>query len=186
MAPKSLCLTTAFAPVPAFLGGSCPLGCSLSAPATGGFSVVSPQYIRYAAGSKEEKRAGGRLHGGTIAQSFCFCKGGLALPNPPLGTGGGRGGTYGGERHCPTWPTLRRFWDRGSPPVPPAGAAPLHPARRRSRACVGASGRFLACPRRRWGGARGGRGLVQRFPSSLAMSGADAGGMMGRASCSAS
>ncbi len=61
-APKSLCLTTAFTPVPTFLGGSCPLGCSLSAPATGGFSVVSPQYIRYAAGSEKEKRAGGRLH----------------------------------------------------------------------------------------------------------------------------
>ena len=45
MAPKSLCLTTAFTPVPRFLGGSCPLGCSLSAPATGGFSVVSPQCI---------------------------------------------------------------------------------------------------------------------------------------------
>ncbi len=53
MAPKSLCLITALAPVPAFLGGSCPLGCSLSAPATGGFSVVSPRYIRYVAGSEE-------------------------------------------------------------------------------------------------------------------------------------
>ncbi len=42
-APRSLCLTTALAPVPPFLGRSCPLGCSLSAPATGGFSVVSPQ-----------------------------------------------------------------------------------------------------------------------------------------------
>ena len=31
--------------------------------ATGGFSVVSPQYKCYAAGSKEEKQAGGPLHG---------------------------------------------------------------------------------------------------------------------------
>ena len=42
MAPKSLCLITALAPVPAFLGGSCPLGCSLSAPATGGVHRESP------------------------------------------------------------------------------------------------------------------------------------------------
>ena len=75
MVPKSLCLTTAFAPVPAFLGGSCPLGCSLSAPATGGCSVVGA-VLMYAAGSEEEKRAGGSLHGGTIAQSFVFCNGG--------------------------------------------------------------------------------------------------------------
>ena len=47
----SLCLTAAFAPVPAFLGRSCPLGCSLSAPATGGFSVFSLQCNMYAAGS---------------------------------------------------------------------------------------------------------------------------------------
>ena len=31
MAPRSLCLTTAFTPALTFLGGSCPLGCSLSA-----------------------------------------------------------------------------------------------------------------------------------------------------------
>ncbi len=81
MAPKSLCLTTAFAPVPTFLGRSCPLGCSLSAPATGGFSVVSPQYIRYAAGSEEEKRAGGPLPRDTIAHSFSFCKRGMGSPD---------------------------------------------------------------------------------------------------------
>ena len=63
----SLCLTAAFAPVPAILGGSCPLGCSLSAPATGGLSMVSPQYIRYAAGSEKEKR-GAHFIGDTIAQ----------------------------------------------------------------------------------------------------------------------
>ena len=77
MTPGSLCLTTAFAPVPAFLGGSCPLGCSLSAPAIGGCSVVSA-VLMYAAGSKEEQRAGVRLHGATIAQLFVFCNGGLA------------------------------------------------------------------------------------------------------------
>ena len=92
MAPRSLCLTTAFAPVPAFLGGSCPLGCSLSAPATGGLSMVSPQYIRYAAGSEEEKRADRRLHGGTIAQSFVFCKGGWTHCSLPSGAGVKTGG----------------------------------------------------------------------------------------------
>ena len=71
MAPRS----SALAPVPGFLGGSCPLGCSLSAPATGGFSVVST-VLMYAAGSEEEKGVGGLLHGDTIAQVFVFCKGG--------------------------------------------------------------------------------------------------------------
>ncbi len=78
MAPKSLCLITALAPVPAFLGGSCPLGCSLSAPATGGFSVVSPQYIRYATGSKEEKRAVGPLHWGHHSTSVLILQVGRA------------------------------------------------------------------------------------------------------------
>ena len=46
----------------------------------------------YAAGSEEEKRAGRRLHGGTIAQVFVFCKRGVAgVPDsgvrPLMGTG---------------------------------------------------------------------------------------------------
>ena len=93
MAPNRLCLITALAPVPAFLGGSCPLGCSLNAPATGGCSVFSLQCNMYAAGSEEEKRAGCPLHGDTIAQLFVFCKGGVAGASdsgvrPPMGTDG--------------------------------------------------------------------------------------------------
>ena len=47
----------------------------------------------YAAGSEKEKRAVGQLHGGTIAQVFGFCKGGLAGASdsgvrPPMGTDG--------------------------------------------------------------------------------------------------
>ena len=118
MAPRSLCHTTAVAPVPAFLGGSCPLGCSLSAPATGGLSMVSPQSKRYAAVSKEEKGAGGRLHGDTIAQSFLFCNGAVS---------GWRGGACCGLRRYPARSTLRRFPEQGAPPVPPAGAAPPAP-----------------------------------------------------------
>ena len=121
MAPRSLCLTTAFAPVPAFLGGSCPLGCSLSAPATGRLSMVSPQYIRYAAGSEEEKRAGRRLHGDTIVQVFGFCKGELAEE------GDGRWGLMVTDAVVPLGPPSNVFGNRGTPPVPPAGAAPLHP-----------------------------------------------------------
>ena len=127
MAPKSLCLTTAVAPVPAFLGRSCPLGCSLSAPATGGFSVVSPQYIRYAAGPKEEKRAGGRLHGDTIAHLFFFCNGG-ALSNRPPST---RAGTEGKERGGLWWrtplshlarpPTFLETEGHAVPPAPRLG-----------------------------------------------------------------
>ena len=44
--------------------------------AIGGFSVVSPQSNMYAAGSREEKRAGGPLPGGPMAQAFCFARGG--------------------------------------------------------------------------------------------------------------
>ena len=139
MAPKSLCLTTAFTPVPTFLGGSCPLGCSLSAPATGGFSVVSPQYIRYAAGSEKEKRAGGPLHGGTIAHPFVFCKGGGAETSPAAG---GRdwgwvgllrpapsfnGGSGLARAAIPPAPPSNVFGNRGTHPVPPAEAAPPAP-----------------------------------------------------------
>ena len=38
-----------------------------------------------------------------------------------------------------TGPTLRRFWVQGGTLYPRRGLRPLHPARRRSRACVGAS-----------------------------------------------
>ena len=129
-APKSLCLTTAFAPVPAFLGGLWAWGNIPSGAATGGFSMVSPQYIRYAAGSKEGKRAGGPLHGDTIAQSFSFCN----------GEGSGwRGGSCFGQRPpssegsglacaaIPPAPPSDVFQNRGTPPVPPAGAAPPAP-----------------------------------------------------------
>ena len=140
MAPKSLCLTTAFAPVPAFLGGSCPLGCSLSAPATGGFSVVSPQYIRYAAGSEKEKRAGGRLHGGTIAHPFVFCKGGgrgPGLRRPPAdGDGWSCLGLRRPSAEGLAWPApLSRphhpptFLETGGLPLyPRRGLRPLPPA----------------------------------------------------------
>ena len=149
MAPKSLCLTTAFAPVPRFLGGSCPLGCSLSAPATGGFSVVSLQCNMYAAGSEKEKRAGGSLPGDTIAQAFLFCKGGVAgAPDsgvrPPMGTDGfvlacalDQRRVWLGLRRCPTCPPSNVFRNRGTPPVPPAGAAPPAP-------CLGMEGAWFA------------------------------------------
>ncbi len=44
--------------------------------------MVSPQYNMYAAGSEEEKQAGGPLHGGTIAHLFVFCNGEVALSSP--------------------------------------------------------------------------------------------------------
>ena len=85
----------------------------------------------YAAGSEEEKRAGGSLHGGTIAQSFVFCKGGVAGPLErmvllrlaPSFTGGA-------GLACavvPPGPPSNVFGNRGTPPVPPAGAAPPAP-----------------------------------------------------------
>ena len=136
MAPRSLCLTTALAPVPAFLGGSCPLGCSLSAPATGGFSMVSPQCTMYAAGSKEEKRAGGPLHGGTIAHPFVFCKGGGGITWADgfvLACALLQGRVWPGLRRYPARSALRRFGVQGEAfarncgghVVPPAGLRPL-------------------------------------------------------------
>ena len=92
--------------------------------ATGGFSMVSPQYIRYAAGSKEEKRAGGPLHGDTIAQSFSFCNGAGS---------GWRGGSGWACAVIPPAPPSDVFQNRGAPPVPPAGAAPPAP-------CLGRDG----------------------------------------------
>ena len=133
MAPKSLCLTTAFAPVPAFLGGSCPLGCSLSAPATGGCSVFSLQCNMYAAGSEKEKRAPGPLHRGTIAQLFVFCNGGVAgaLPGRMVLLWRAPSISGGSDLACaaiPPAPPSNVFGNRGTPPVPPAGTkGSLHP-----------------------------------------------------------
>ncbi len=151
MAPNRLCLITALAPVPAFLGGSCPLGCSLNAPATGGCSVFSLQWSMYAAGSEKEKRAGCPLHGATIAQLFVFCKGGVAgAPDsgvrPPMGTDGFvlacallQRRVWLGGRRCPTGPPSNVFGNRGTPPVPPAGAAPPAP-------CLGNGGGVVCSP----------------------------------------
>ena len=88
----SLCLTAAFAPVPAILGGSCPLGCSLSAPATGGLSMVSAVPM-YAAGSEKEKRAGGPLHWGHHSTPVRILQGGSGRSpdsgvRSPMGTDG--------------------------------------------------------------------------------------------------
>ena len=154
MAPRSLCLTTAFAPVPAFLGGSCPLGCSLSAPATGGFSVFSLQCNMYAAGSEKEKRAGGRLHGGYYSTLVRILQWGVGIawteglvvacaaipPAPPSDVFGYRGTrcTPGGgcapctplgerrRRRLLTWRIGTRFL--AFPPAPPGGTSgSLHP-----------------------------------------------------------
>ncbi len=89
-----------------------------------------PQSNMYAAGSKEEKQAGGPLPGGTIAQSFLFCNGGGALPGrrvllwPAPSFSGGSGLACAA---IPPAPPSDVFRNRGTPPVPPAGAAPPAP-----------------------------------------------------------
>ena len=138
MAPNRLCLITALAPVPAFLGGSCPLGCSLNAPATGGCSVFSLQWSMYAAGSEKEKRAGCPLHGATIAQLFVFCKGAVAGDRTPASAR-----RWG--RMVLSWPAPRFGGGSGlaCAVVPPAhpptfletGGLPLYP-RRGLRPCT--------------------------------------------------
>ncbi len=142
MAPKSLHLTTAFAPVPTFLGGSCPLGCSLSAPATGGFSMTSPQCscMRQA----PRRRSGPAAHFmGYHSTSVRICKGVLA--GPSLG-----GGCCCGQRPPSAegllWPAplshLARpptFLETGGHPLyPRRGLRPLHP-------WLGTKGVVVAC-----------------------------------------
>ncbi len=149
MAPKSLCLITALAPVPAFLGGSCPLGCSLSAPATGGCSVFSLQCNMYTAGSEKEKRAPGPLHGGTIAQLFVFCNGGVAgaLPGRMVLLWRAPSISGGSDLACAVVPPAHppTFLETGGLPLyPRRGLRPLHPAWGN-----GGIGRFLACPQGR-------------------------------------
>ena len=137
-------------------GGRFP-GCA----ATGGISMVSPLSKMYVAGSKEEKRAGWPTSWGYYSTIVRILQGGVAgLPNLPSSTragteGNGERGAYGGGRppsgaglawraplsrpHRP--PT---FLETGGLPLyPRRGLRPLHPAGRRSRACVGASGRCL-------------------------------------------
>ena len=149
MAPKSLCLITALAPVPAFLGGSCPLGCSLSAPATGGVHRESP--CPNICGRLREREAG-RLPTSwdIIAHLFVFCKGGVAgAPDsgvrPPMGTDGlvvacalHQRRVWLSVRRCPTGPPSNVFRNRGTPPVPPAGAQPPAP-------CLGTEEAFFDC-----------------------------------------
>ena len=123
---------------PTFLGGSCPLGCSLSAPATGGCSVFSLQCSMYAAGSEKEKRAGCPLHGAIIAQLFVFCNRGwqgpltpasarrrgrmvLSWPAPSISEGSGLACAVVPPAHPPT------LLETGGLAVPPAGAAPPAP-----------------------------------------------------------
>ena len=172
MAPRSLCLTTALAPVPAFLRGSCPSGCSLSAPATRGLSMVSPQYIRYAAGSEKEKRADRRLHGGTIAQSFLFCKrgvaGGLTWTECPVAACALlQRKVWLGMGRYPARPALRRFWKQGDSLYPRRGRSPLHPAWRTEASAFAHLARWDASAGVGVGigwGFPGEWGLVQRFP----------------------
>ncbi len=160
------------------------MGCSLSAPATGGFSVVSLQGTMYAAGSEKEKRAGGRLHGGTIAQLFVFCKGELGGVGRwgSSGWGGGREGKDGlvlacalhqrrvwlGVRRCPTGPPSNVFRNRGTRCTPGGGCAPcalLGERRRRRSSPWRVQTPFLACPRLRGQEQSRLRRLVQSIPS---------------------
>ncbi len=110
----------------------------------------------YAAGSEKEKRACGRLHGGTIAHLFVFYNGGggrgLGLRRPPAD---GDGWFCYGLRRYPARSALQRFWVQGDSLYPRRRLCPLHPAGRRSRACIGASGSFLTF---RWVRGQGLRG----------------------------
>ena len=123
------------APVPTFLGGSCPWGVP-SAPLPQGDSLwLAPS--AHVCGRLREREAGrGPTHGDTIARPFVFCNGGWGRGFPRggwqgLGMGGLvvacallQRGDWLGLRRCPTCPPSNVFGYRGTPPVPPAGAAP--------------------------------------------------------------
>ena len=159
------------------------MGCSLSAPATGGFSVFSLQCSMYAAGSEKEKRAGGRLHGGTIAQLFVFCKGSLAGLGVGVGVAGGEGErgrmvlawpapsiSRGIGLACavvPPSPPSNAFGNRGTRCTPGGGCAPcaLLGERRRRSSPWRVQTPFLACPRLRGQEQSRLRRLVQSIPS---------------------
>ncbi len=99
---------------PAFLGRSCPLGCSLSAPATGGFSVVSPQCSCM--------RQAPRKRSGPGPTSWGYYSTIVLI----LQVGGGKG-LMVADAVVPPSPPSNVFGNRGTPPVPPAGAAPPAP-----------------------------------------------------------
>ncbi len=109
----------------------------------------------YAAGSEKEKGAGGRLHGGTIAHPFVFCKGGgwqgprtpasarrwgrmvLSWRAPSIRGGSGLACAVVPPAHPPT------FGVQGDTPCTPGGGcAPCTPLGGRSRSCVGAFNPF--------------------------------------------
>ena len=89
------------------------------------------------------KRSGLAAHfiGGTIAHSFVFCNGVWGIPWADgvvaacalLQRGIGlacalhQRKVWLSVRRCPTGPPSNVFWYRGTPPVPPAGAAPPAP-----------------------------------------------------------
>ena len=156
----------------------------------------------YAAGSKEEKGAGGSLHGGTIAHLFVFCKGGVAGASdsgvrPPMGTDGfvlacalhqrrvwlgGRPAVWLGVRRYPARSALQRIWKQGDSLYPRRGLRPLHPAWGwdGAAACVGASGRFLAF---RWVRGEGEGGWGRGFPRVWGMGRGGRGGGLRSGGC---
>ena len=93
---------------------------------------LAPSTIRYAAGSKEEKRAWGPPHGGTIAQSFLFCneavsgwKGGSSFAQRFLLSMGLGSLAYGlAEAALPPAPPSNVFGNRGTRCTPDEGCAP--------------------------------------------------------------
>ena len=126
MAPKSLCRTTAFTPVPTFLGGSCPLGCSLSAPATGGFSVVSPQCscMRQAPGKRSGPVADFMGYHSTIVR---ILQGGWGITwadGLVVACALHQRRVRLGLRRCPTCPPSNVFQNRGTRCTPGGGCAP--------------------------------------------------------------
>ena len=95
---------------------------------------------------KEEKRAGGPLHGDIIAQQFGFCNRGWRGPRTPASAR-----RWG--RMVLSWPaplshrpTLQRFWKQGdSPCTPGGGCAPC-------TLLGGTGGRTFSSPARKSGG----------------------------------
>ncbi len=100
-----------------------------------------------------------RKRSGPVADFMGYYSTPVRILQGGCGSGGSRGGGDGwfccGLRRYPARSALQRFWVQGDSLYPRRGLCPLHPAGRRSRACVGASGSFLTF---RWVRGQGLRG----------------------------
>ena len=135
---QGACLETALALVPLFLGRLCAWGMFPQRPCRRGNSLwLAP--VHYVCGRLEGREGGRRLTSwGYYSTSVRILQGGGQGPLTPVVQPSISGGiglacallqrrVWLGGRRCPIGPPSNVFRNRGTPPVPPAGAAPPAP-----------------------------------------------------------